>query len=65
MAAAPSIAIVGGGLGGLTLARMLQTRGVSSAIYEREASKNSRLQGGTLDMHLETGQHALAAAGCV
>ncbi|KAK9768849.1 hypothetical protein K7432_000183 [Basidiobolus ranarum] len=56
------IAIIGGGLGGLTLARILQTRGISSVVFERELSVNSRPQGGTLDIHTESGQAALKAA---
>ncbi|MBR0755304.1 FAD-dependent monooxygenase [Bradyrhizobium jicamae] len=57
------IAIIGGGLGGLLLARMLQLRGVPFTVYEREASPTSRPQGGALDMHPETGQEALRRAG--
>ncbi|MGV9360813.1 FAD-dependent oxidoreductase [Amycolatopsis sp. NPDC003731] len=59
----PSIAIAGGGLGGLTLARILHTRGIASAVYELEASPAARDQGGTLDLHEESGQRALAEAG--
>ncbi len=57
------IAIVGGGLGGLTLARVLHTRGIASAVYELDASPTARDQGGTLDLHEESGQRALAEAG--
>ncbi|MGW5741337.1 FAD-dependent oxidoreductase [Amycolatopsis sp. NPDC003861] len=59
----PSIAIAGGGLGGLTLARILHTRGIPSAVYELEAAPAARDQGGTLDLHEESGQRALAEAG--
>jgi 2-polyprenyl-6-methoxyphenol hydroxylase-like FAD-dependent oxidoreductase len=57
------IAVVGGGLGGLTLARVLHTRGIDAAVYELEASPTARDQGGTLDLHEESGQRALAEAG--
>ncbi|GAA0497934.1 FAD-dependent oxidoreductase [Paractinoplanes deccanensis] len=57
------IAIAGGGLGGLTLARVLHRHGIGAVVYEREASRTARSQGGMLDLHPESGQHALAEAG--
>ena len=60
---APSIAIVGGGLGGLTLARTLQVHGVHSTVFELDASGHARSQGGSLDIHVESGQRALREAG--
>lgn len=39
------IAIVGGGIGGLTLAQKLKKAGVAFDIYERDASPDDRLQG--------------------
>ncbi|KII84784.1 hypothetical protein PLICRDRAFT_45592 [Plicaturopsis crispa FD-325 SS-3] len=59
----PRIAIIGGGPGGLTLARILQVNGVRATIYERETLENPRIQGGSLDLHVESGIAALRAAG--
>ncbi|MFI6063901.1 FAD-dependent oxidoreductase [Micromonospora sp. NPDC051227] len=57
------IAIAGGGLGGLTLARILHRHGIDAVVYDREASRSARPQGGALDLHPESGQLALAEAG--
>ncbi len=56
------IAIIGAGPGGLTLARILQLKNVEVKIYERENSIDDRSQGGTLDLHVQSGQHALQLA---
>lgn len=57
------VAIAGGGLGGLTLARILHRHGIDAVIYERDAGRSARPQGGSLDLHPESGQRALAEAG--
>lgn len=57
------IAIIGGGPGGLTLARLLQLRGVDVKVYERDIDKNARVQGSPLDLHDDSGLAALSAAG--
>jgi 2-polyprenyl-6-methoxyphenol hydroxylase-like FAD-dependent oxidoreductase len=57
------IAVVGGGLGGLSLARVLHRHGLPAVVYERDPGSAARSQGGSLDLHPESGQRALAEAG--
>ncbi|KAJ3573067.1 hypothetical protein NP233_g2672 [Leucocoprinus birnbaumii] len=60
---ASRIAIIGGGPGGLMLARLLKLQGIPFRLFELDASSESRSQGGSLDLHTDSGQKALKAAG--
>jgi 2-polyprenyl-6-methoxyphenol hydroxylase-like FAD-dependent oxidoreductase len=59
------IAIVGGGPGGLTLARLLQLKGLDVKVYERDKDASVRQQGATLDLHYESGLKALREGGLI
>ncbi|MER5353733.1 NAD(P)/FAD-dependent oxidoreductase [Kitasatospora sp. NPDC002551] len=58
----PRIAVIGAGPAGLTLARILRVHGIAATVYEREPARDVRGQGGTLDLHGDTGQRALQEA---
>ena len=58
----PRITIVGAGPGGLTCARVLQLAGLPVHVLDADASLESRDQGGTLDLHADSGQIALEDA---
>ncbi|KAJ7719946.1 monooxygenase [Mycena metata] len=68
MASSPTrVAIIGAGLGGLLLARILQLKKnarISFTIYESDADASLRAAfGGSLDLKLESGQRAMREAG--
>ena len=57
------ILIVGAGLGGLVLALALQQRGLDAVVVEADDGPGARSQGGSLDLHPESGQWALREVG--
>lgn len=57
------VAIIGGGPGGLTLARLLQQKGIDVKVYERDANRSARVQGSPLDLHEHSGLAAIRKAG--
>lgn len=58
-----NIAIIGGGPGGLTLARLLQLKDANVKVYERDFSQAARVQGAIVDLHFDSGLKAIEAAG--
>ncbi|KAJ7497766.1 monooxygenase [Mycena latifolia] len=67
MSSPTHVAIIGAGIGGLTLARILQLRKgstISFVIYESDADASVRASaGGSLDLKYESGQRAMRDAG--
>lgn len=57
------IAIIGAGPVGLTMARLLQQKGIHVTVYERDKDPLTRISGGTLDLHKGSGQEAMKKAG--
>lgn len=57
------VAIIGAGPVGLTMARLLQQKGTDVTVYERDKDAQTRIWGGTLDLHKGSGQDAMQKAG--
>ncbi|MES1215861.1 MAG: NAD(P)/FAD-dependent oxidoreductase [Bacteroidota bacterium] len=57
------VAVIGAGPVGLTMARLLQQKGIDVTVYERDKDAQTRIWGGTLDLHKGSGQDALQKAG--
>lgn len=57
------IAIIGAGPVGLTMAILLQQKGIDVSVYERDKDAQTRIWGGTLDLHRGSGQEAMKKAG--
>ncbi|MFC0777430.1 FAD-dependent oxidoreductase [Flavobacterium sp. HJSW_4] len=56
------VAIVGGGMGGLILARLLQLQNINVKVYERDLNAEVRVQGSPLDLHEDSGLIAMEKA---
>ncbi|KAK7708726.1 hypothetical protein SLS57_008943 [Botryosphaeria dothidea] len=64
MPTAPTIAIIGAGPAGLTLARILQVHKIPCTVFEKDPTSTPRItNGGCLDLHPGSGQDAIKAAG--
>jgi tetracycline 11a-monooxygenase, tetracycline resistance protein len=57
------VAIIGAGPVGLTMATLLQQKGINVTVYERDKDARTRIWGGTLDLHKDSGQLAMQKAG--
>jgi len=57
------VAIIGAGPVGLTMAKLLQQKGIDITVYERDKDALTRISGGTLDLHKGSGQQAMKNAG--
>ena len=47
----PTVLIIGGGLGGMTLAQALRKKGIPFKIFERDGYSNARFQGWAISLH--------------
>jgi 2-polyprenyl-6-methoxyphenol hydroxylase-like FAD-dependent oxidoreductase len=56
------VAVIGAGPVGLTMATLLQQKGVDVTVYERDKAAFTRITGGTLDLHKGSGQDAMKKA---
>lgn len=63
MSSLPKIAIIGAGPAGCTLGTLLLRASIPVTIFEGESSIGIRAQGGSLDLHTDTGLKALTEAG--
>ena len=57
------MAIIWGGPGGLALAKLWQSKVVNVKVYERDYSKDARVQGAIIDLHYDSGLKVPEAAG--
>jgi 2-polyprenyl-6-methoxyphenol hydroxylase-like FAD-dependent oxidoreductase len=57
------VAIIGAGPVGLTMATLLQQKGIDVTVYERDKDAQTRIWGGPLDLHKGSGQGAMKEAG--
>ena len=62
MPSSPRVAIIGAGPSGSTLARLLVLASIPVTVFEGESSISVRGQGGTLDLHTDTGLKAIKEA---
>jgi 2-polyprenyl-6-methoxyphenol hydroxylase-like FAD-dependent oxidoreductase len=60
---APDVVVLGGGPGGLAVARLLARQGRSCRVLERDPGPHARTQGGSLDLTEDAGLRAVAAMG--
>ncbi|WDF65309.1 FAD-dependent oxidoreductase [Flavobacterium sp. KACC 22763] len=56
------VAIIGGGMGGLMLARLLQLQNSIVKVYERDLNSEVRVKGSPLDLHEDSGLIAMKEA---